>query len=103
MTIIVRSPDVKPGARSLAAQPGDEASLGLFVSGVNCPDLHSPTHEAQQPVITAHTVVLEMQVQRLVPAERGGAVTDRVRTALYSWDTRLMLLMKRRRSFSGTV
>ena len=67
MTIIVRPADIEPGPGPLTAQPGDEAGLGLLVGSVDGPDLHSPAHETQQPVLTAHTVVLEVQVQRLIP------------------------------------
>lgn len=72
VAIVVGAPDIEPGPGALAAQPGDEAGLGLLVSRVDGPDLDAPTHEAQQPVGTAHAVVLEVQVQRLVPGRKAG-------------------------------
>ncbi len=67
LSIIVCSTDVESRASSLWAEAGEDAGLGLFVPCIDGPDLHSTTHQPQQPVITVYSVVFQVQVQRLVP------------------------------------
>lgn len=67
LSIIVCSSDVETCTGSLWAEAGEDAGLGLFVSCIDGPDLHATTHQPQQPVVTVHSIVFQVQVQRLVP------------------------------------
>lgn len=69
MAIIIGAAHIKPGPGSLTAEAGNDASLGLLVSGINSPNLDPPTHQAQEPVVTVHPIVLQVQMQRLIPGE----------------------------------
>lgn len=70
LPVVVGSPDVEARAGALGAEAGEDAGLGLFVARVDGPDLHAAAHQPQQPVVTVHSVVLQVQVQRLVPDGR---------------------------------
>lgn len=69
LSVVICSSDVESRAGSLWAEAGEDAGLGLFVSCIDGPDLHTTAHQPQQPVITVHSVVLQVQVQRLVPID----------------------------------
>lgn len=67
LAVVVGPADVETRAGSLRAQPGDDAGLGLLVACINGAYLHAATHEAQQPVVTVHPVVFQVEVEGLVP------------------------------------
>ena len=67
LAVVVGAAHVEAGAGTLRAEAGDDAGLGLFVAGVDGPDLHAAAHQPQQPVLAVDAVVLQVQVKRLVP------------------------------------
>lgn len=69
LSVVICSSDIESRAGSLGAEAGEDAGLGLFVPCVDGPDLHTTTHQPQQPVITVDSVVFQVQVQRLVPID----------------------------------
>lgn len=60
LSIIVCSSDIESSAGSLRAEAGEDAGLGLFVTCVDGPDLHTTTHQPQQPVVTVYTIMFQM-------------------------------------------
>lgn len=69
LSIIICSSHIESSAGSLRAEAGEDAGLGLFVTRIDGPDLHTATHQPQQPVITVYAIMFQMQVQRLVPID----------------------------------
>lgn len=69
LSIIVCSSDIESCAGSLRAETGEDAGLGLFMPRVDGPDLHTTTHQSQKPIVTVHSIVFQVQVQRLVPVD----------------------------------
>lgn len=67
LPVVVCSSDIEPRAGSLRAEAREDAGLGLFVAGVDGPDLHAATHQPQQPVVAVHAIMFKVQVQGLVP------------------------------------
>lgn len=62
LAVIIGPADVEACASPLGAQPGDDAGLGLLVPRVDGADLHAAAHQAQQPVVTVHPIVFQVEM-----------------------------------------
>lgn len=67
LSVVICSSDIEPRAGPLRAEAGEDAGLSLLVSCVDGPDLHTTAHQPQQPIVTVHSIVFKMEVERLVP------------------------------------
>lgn len=67
LAIIIGAAHIEACTCPLRAEARDNTGFGLLMTSVDGADLHSTTHQPQQPVITVHTIMLQMQMQGLIP------------------------------------
>jgi len=65
---VVDAAHVEPSTSSLAAESRYQTRLRLSLRDVDRTYLDATAHHFQQPLITVHVVMFQMQVQRSIPA-----------------------------------